>query len=500
MVQARITDEPADVIRAVTTLAEHIHELPYGPELAKSFERFIGDGSYRFVVADDVRDGPLVAAGVVTFFLQPMTDGRVLAVEALWFQDDDLSAHLPVWRVLVEFSRRMQFDGVCLPAKGTNAARALRELVVGGALDGDPVTLGRLPLQKQDNPSPVWSAFSEEEITHRAFISAPAALVHTRRVKVDLGGREYSGAEPLYRGEGRLEYSPHWHCADLEALAEVHFAKGFYARPRALPVGSIAPFAGTIAEQLLHQGYVGQGAVSLTTSFDVAAAYAIDVREHRREEALVFAIDTERLCRHTKIFDAAATLAVACSWIPPEAWAPLRRVVRALWTDLRAADHFLAQCYDDSFERARAGAGSLVPRADVCSYLSPSARAAVQAAGVSGEDLTRVHDVFEEFAAFALQRIGSVDELHLDDERGYTAETHPVGPMVYFEVFTQIRDLLRDARPDADPGWDTTPFGYIAKTVRDAEYFAAGPIPGEFIIEARVVDRAGRPVRQVQPE
>jgi hypothetical protein len=491
MLEVRITDEPASVARVLATIVEHIHELPCGPGLGENLERIIQDASYRFVMAADGHRGPLAAAGVVTFFLQPMIDQHLLAVEALWFRDDQLSTQLPVWRSLVELSQRMEFGGACVSPRSTNAASALRELIERGALDGYPVTVSRVPLQKQGNPSPLHSAFSEDAITGSAFISVPVALIHTRKAEVDLSGREYAGSAPLYRGEGRLACPPHWDCADLDALAALHFAKGFYARPRALPSGSAAPFGGTIAEQLLHQGYVGQGAVSLSTSFDVAANYATHARQ--RDEALVFTIDTKRLRGRTKIFDATATLAVACPWIPGEAWTPLRRLVGALWADLPAAGHFLERCYEEAFERARVGAGSLAPPPDPFSYLSGQALAAVEAAGVSGEELARVHDAFEKFAEFAQQRIGGVDDLHMDSHGGYTVESYRVGPMAYFEVFARILDDLRAARPNAEPGWDTTPMGYIAKAARDDECFAAGSVPGGLIIEAQVVDRAGRP-------
>jgi hypothetical protein len=317
----------------------------------------------------------------------------------------------------------------------------------------------------------VRSAFSAAPIASSAFLSLPAMLVHIRKAEIELDGCEYTGSGPLYRGEGRLKCAPHWDCNDLGALAAVHFGKGFHARPRALPTGSAAPFGGTIAEQLLHQGYVGQGAVSLSTSFEVAAMYA--THAGRRDEALVFTVDTERLRKRAPIFDAAATLAAACPWIPPQAWTPLRRVVQALWTDLTAAGRFLERCYEETFERAVIGAGSLAPRPDVISYLSPDARAAVTAARISADELTQLHDVFEEFAEFALQRIGVVDELHLSNEGGYSAETQRVGPMAYF-VVANILDALLEASQDADPGWDKTAFGYIAKTVRDDECFVAG--------------------------
>jgi hypothetical protein len=497
MLEVRISDEPASAVKVFSALAEHIHELPCGQWFEESLQRIMLDRTYRFVTAEDEPGGPLAAAGVITFFLQPMADTHVLAVEALWFRDDDLGAQLPVWRALVTLSQRMEFGGVCISANSTNTVPALRELAERGVLDDCPVTLCRIPLQKQGNPSPVRSAFSNDTINDSAFISVPAVVVHTHKIQMDLSGREYVGSAPLYRGEGRLECLPHWDCTDLDALAAVHFAKGFHARPRALPTGSSAPFGGTIAEQLLHQGYIGQGAVSLSTSFQVAAMYATHARQ--REEALVFTVDTEQLARHTKIFDAGATLSAACPWIPRETWAPLRRVVEVFWTDLPAAGRFLERCYEEAFERARVGAGSLAPAPDPFSFFSVQERVALETAVVSGTELLRVYAAFEEFAEYAQQRIGSVDVLNADSQAGYAVETHRVGPMAYFEVFARILDALRAARPDAEPGWDTTPMGYIAKTGRDDECFAAGAVPGEFIVEAHVIDQIGRPVRRLIP-
>ncbi len=492
MLQVRISDEPEDVLRVISALAEHLNELPCGPGLAQNLKRIVTDGSYRLVIGDDGRGGPLSVAGVITFFLQPMAETNVLAVEAMWFRDDELEAQLPVWRMLVTFSQKLEFGGVCVSPKSTNAANAFRQLTELATLDSCPITIGSLALQKVGNPSPVHSAFSEDLIADKLFFSVPVVIVNTRKVQIELDGREYVGSGPMYRGEGRLSFLPHWECADLDALAAVHFTKGFYARPRELPARSAAPFGGTIAEQLLHQGYIGQGAVSLSTSFDVAASYATHAGQ--RQEALVFVVDSEALARHTHIFDAMATLSAACPWIPPETWGPLRRVVKALWTDLGAAGHFLQRCYEDSFERARIGVGSFAPAPNLNSYLSERASAKLRTAKVKDTELENVYRAFNEFAEFALQRIGSVDELHMDSVGGYEVETHRVDPMAYFEVFARILDALRAARPDAEPGWDTTPFGYIAKTARDYECFAAGTVPGKFIIEARVVDRLGRPV------
>jgi hypothetical protein len=494
MLEARITDDPADVIRILSSLIEHSGELPCGYELAQSLDRLARDPSYRFVAGAD-GDDALSAAGVVTFFHQPMTEEFILGVEALWCRDDRLETLLPVLRVLTEFARRLEFGGVCIAPRSTNAAGALRQLVERASLEGDPVTVNALPLQKQGNTAPIASAFSNDEISGAAFISVPSIIVHTRRAEIDVGGVLFDDARPLYRGEGRLVCPPWWDCTTLDDLAAIHFVNGFHAREREWPAGSSAPFGGTIAEQLLHQGFVGQGAVSLSTSFEAAAMYA--TRAGQREAALVFAIDSAKLRHQVQVYDARGTLAAACPWIPADAWVPLRRIVLALWADLPAAGRFLERCYEEAFERARAGTGSLVPRPDPVSYLPPQLRASVGTRGLRTDDLERVHDAFEEFAEFALQQVGTVDTLHEGEDGAYRVTGARVGPMAYFEVFARVLDPLLDVKPDAAAGWDTTPTGYIAKTVRDEECFAAGAVPGDLITAAYVVDRHGRALKTI---
>jgi hypothetical protein len=66
--EVRITDDAVDVIKALAVLVDHISEMPRPQQLAATIDRMVKDGSYRFVVADDGRAGPLDAAGVVTFF------------------------------------------------------------------------------------------------------------------------------------------------------------------------------------------------------------------------------------------------------------------------------------------------------------------------------------------------------------------------------------------------------------------------------------------------
>ena len=59
-------------------------------------------------------------------------------------------------------------------------------------------------------------------------------------------------------------------------------------------------------------------------------------------------------------------------------------------------------------------------------------------------------------------------------------------------VFDRIKDVLLAANPSHVLGWDTTPFGYLAKTARDAECFATGSVADDAIVEACTVDGAGQ--------
>ena len=64
-------------------------------------------------------------------------------------------------------------------------------------------------------------------------------------------------------------------------------------------------------------------------------------------------------------------------------------------------------------------------------------------------------------------------------------------------AFDQVRLKLKEAwrlNQYSDynhPGWDLSPFGYITKTIRDKEFFTAGDLPGDYITEAVIVDKAG---------
>jgi hypothetical protein len=59
--------------------------------------------------------------------------------------------------------------------------------------------------------------------------------------------------------------------------------------------------------------------------------------------------------------------------------------------------------------------------------------------------------------------------------------------------------VLRKLDPHNHPGWDISPFGYVAKTIRDEEFFSDGDIPGDCIVDATVVGEAKSEGRRFKP-
>jgi hypothetical protein len=485
----RITDDIADVMTVVSTLVEHLEEMPRPEQLGLTLSRMLEDGTYRFFIARSDTDGSVVACGIVTFFTLPMADDHVLGVEALWLREDDRSVEDLVWTALINFARKLQFRGILVSEYSINRRPVLERLLRAGNVQGYPVHAERFWLQKVGNVDPVFTSFCESSVRGAVFSSVPVVAIGTRMYVIDVDGVEYQGSEPLYRGEGRLVRPNHWTCSDVFELAEIVSRNGIAPRTRELPPQSHEAFTGTIAEQLLHQGYVGQGAISLSMSFDIATRYAIHAGEH--DVGLVFTIDPDRLRKRTRIFSASETLARACPWIPLSAWSGLTAIVQALQDDLVAAGRLLEACHKEAWKRAKVGAGSLQPAPDLMSHLSGTAQKALSAAGIGVPHLAEVYRVFEEFAEFAQDRVGSVDTIHVEHGDPDRVQTERVEPMAYFLVFDRIVDVLEEARPDWAVGWDNTVYGYIAKTFRDAELFTAGEIPGDAITACHVVKTTG---------
>ena len=67
------------------------------------------------------------------------------------------------------------------------------------------------------------------------------------------------------------------------------------------------------------------------------------------------------------------------------------------------------------------------------------------------------------------------------------------GPVGYYGAFRSVQERLCDVQASAtdenrrSPGWQTTPFGYVAKTCRDREFFSTGPVPADCVVDATFV-------------
>jgi hypothetical protein len=282
----------------------------------------------------------------------------------------------------------------------------------------------------------------------------------------------------LYRGEGRLS-CPGWECHDIGELETRVRHAGFEPR-------SSAPFAGTVQEQILHQGYVPQGTVSLSSSFDVCAQYAT----HRgdRPGGIVFTIDSDQLRAHGPVWDAYATLVRHCDWFFPSEFETLRTVVSAL--GVKEGGRFLARCHAGTRARAQRSGGfePLAGPVDWDEYLD-GGLPRLLAAGLDEEQLSGLHAGLEQYWMRALGQVAAESVIHIGDgDIEPTVEERPLGILAYEHAFLEVQARLQaEALAPADPGWDLTSFGYIAKTCRDREYLSTGPVPPDCIAAATIV-------------
>jgi hypothetical protein len=300
---------------------------------------------------------------------------------------------------------------------------------------------------------------------------AGAQKIEGRLEKLLLEGfllrHEWSGvtsesAAPLYRGEGRLKVEGAWHCASHETLAAHLRENGFATRD---PCGA---FAGTLAVQILQQGYVNQHTVSLTESFAVARAYAL--AGGRNSRGVVFTVDRARLSTAGPIYDSFASMKQSLAWCFQSELDLLGDVVRAL--GVRDAGIFLDRIAWESRRQVETGRDLVTPEADWAGMLPPDLGDRLREMRIEPAGLNSLYHAFRGFWLL-LVRNG--------------------GPVGYYGAFRSVQARLCDVQAVAtdehrrNPGWQTTPFGYVAKTCRDREFFSTGPVPAGCIVSAAIV-------------
>ena len=297
-----------------------------------------------------------------------------------------------------------------------------------------------------------------------------------------------SSAEPLYRGEGRFD---RFGCSDFAGLSRYLMEKGFSARGK-------GQFDGTLHSQLRHQGYADQPTVSLSESFETAAYYAT-AKYSRPNGAVVFVLDRPRLSQTGPIYDAISSLTKNLPWMLGGSYQLIKRIMAALDAgndDVYASGVFLQKCNEESRRRVETfGGGSLGPPVDWSAMLGGNALTTLGKSGIGTNELEQINSEFEAFWLVALGKMATMETIFMD---GRSAKSSSVS-RAYFKAFADVEaDLQRAwAKNKASgynhPGWDLSPLGYVAKSIRDREFFSSGSVPGDCIIEAVAVDHRGRP-------
>ena len=477
----RTTDDFGEMLAILTELGQRLPQLRDNPLYEASIPLYLSSGAYKFLTAGPAggRLEEQRAFGLVTFYPAPLLDNRiVLAVEALWFEDDDLKAQLPVWAFTASLARKMGFQGTCIARGSINKPAALEALLKRGYLGSDPVlpdVVGLMP-----DVEGIYSAFTEGPLSKKLLL-APCIRIYPHELLGSFAGVMDPRDTLFYRGEGRLVNEPHWRCRDYEELADLFMERGFPARAQGF-------FGGSVQEQLLQQGYVNQPTVSLSKSFQVAADYAT---HNGQRPGVVFTIDGRRLRQQGPAFDAYATMVSHNeTMFGADEVETLVQVVRAL-QPLKAG-RFLERCNEEAMTQAmrRGGLRREPEQIDWRAYIGGEERDLLADAGIEDEALGRLVQALESFWMMAVTPAGSAISLAVTSDGAVEEEALRLG---YTIAFRQVQERLKEALEGQaedyrQQGWDLTPFGYIAKTCRDEEAFSSGPVPGECVLEAVELD------------
>jgi tetratricopeptide (TPR) repeat protein len=281
-------------------------------------------------------------------------------------------------------------------------------------------------------------------------------------VQHEWSGVTSQSASPLYRGEGRLEVDGAWNCTSHEALADRLRKVGFATRDPE------SAFGGTLADQILQQGYVNQNTVSLTESSKVAREYAL--AGGRNSRGVVFTIDRIRLSRAAPVYDSFASMTQSLGWFFQSEFGFLGDLVQTL--GVRDAGIFLDRIAWETRRQVETGRDLVTPEANWAGMLPAEIRDRVRDMKIQPEGLNSLYHAFRGFWLL-LVRDG--------------------GPVGYYGAFRSVQERLCDVQASAidesrrNPGWQTTPFGYVAKTCRDREFFSTGPVPADCVVSAVLV-------------
>jgi hypothetical protein len=484
----RSTNDPTERLAIAIALSGLVPSLK-DPAFVQSIPMMASSEAYNFWVAtDDVDDewGKAKAFGILSFCEEPMAERFVLVVDAFWFAQADVEKQEPIWRQLMAFSRKLDFKGVCIAETATNTPEVLWQMAAKGWLDQRTMVAQAQPFL-QSKLVGVYSTLVGGLLPSRAFDAPCFRLIP---FDTDFGGVINAETPRFYRGEGRLK-TARWDCVDFQELASYHRERGFWARAE-------AHFHGTVQEQILQQGYVDQGTCSMSTNRDVAVYYATG--GGARSAGVVFELDGDMLRNAGPIYDAYMTMARDMEDYLRDELATVGHVARLLGVE--HAGRFLTDCDKATRERAARGGGTFAGEPlQAADLLTEPQRRTLESGGMDDKKLAPLLIAMEEFWMYGSGAIGAVDEIHIETDNSSWTRSRAVESMGYYLAFRSVERLLHESLQSAliegqpseyrQPGWDTTPFGYVAKTCRDDECFSTGPINGNCIVRAEVVDADG---------
>jgi hypothetical protein len=484
----RPTTDPAERLGIAIALSKLIPSLA-DPSFIQSIPLMVNSEAYNFWIAtDDAEDEWTKASafGILSFCEEPMAERLVLVVDAFWFAQAEVARQEPIWHQLMAFSRELNFKGVCIAEAATNTPEVLRRMAAEGWLDQRTIVVRARPYL-QSKLVGTYSTLAGGPLPSHVFEAPCFRLIP---FDTDFGGVVNTQTPRFYRGEGRLE-TVRWNCANFHELASYHREQGFWARAK-------ANFQGAVQEQILQQGYVDQGTCSTSTNRDVAVYYATGGGS--RPAGVVFELDGDTLRNAGPVYDAYRTMARDMEDYLRDELAVVGRVVRLLGVE--DAGRFLNDCDKATRERVARGGGTLAGEPlRAADLLTGPQRGILESGGVDDKKLGSLFVAMEEFWEYGSGAIGSVEEIHIMADNSSQTRSRALEPMGYYMAFRSVERLLDESLQTAtaegrpaeyrQPGWDTTPFGYIAKTFRDAECFSTGPISGNCIVRAEVVDVDG---------
>src|SRR6266849_8367706 len=110
----RETSNPAEMLSIAWQLKERLPQLRDNEIFLSSIPHFLQSPAYKFFVVEDELSEEFSepsAFGLLTFYKNPMDDRVILAVEALWFTDEQLEKQLWIWAAIASIAKRMEFHG-----------------------------------------------------------------------------------------------------------------------------------------------------------------------------------------------------------------------------------------------------------------------------------------------------------------------------------------------------------------------------------------------------